>query len=78
MGEPDCPIRQIVEPTTGEAAGDRVLYSLFDESMYFSPSTTYWKSYWQPLAARAAIAARFLADGSSRPGRRISRTTPRG
>ena len=27
MGEPDCPIRQAVEPTPGAAAGDRVRYS---------------------------------------------------
>jgi len=46
MGEPDCPVRQIVEPTAGAAAGDRVRYSQFADSMYFSPSIPYWRTYW--------------------------------
>jgi len=46
MGEPDCPIRQIVEPTAGAAAGDRVRYSQWTDSMYFAPSIPYWRSYW--------------------------------
>lgn len=46
MGEPDCPIRQIVAPTAGAAAGDRVRYSQFADSYYFSPAVPYWRSYW--------------------------------
>jgi methyl-coenzyme M reductase gamma subunit len=46
MGEPDCPIRQIVEPTPGAAAGDRVRYSQFTDSMYFAPSVPYFRSYY--------------------------------
>jgi len=30
MGEPDCPVRQMVEPTPGAAAGDRVRYSTLE------------------------------------------------
>ena len=33
MGEPDCPVRQIVTPTAGAAAGDRVRYSQWTDSM---------------------------------------------
>ncbi len=46
MGEPDCPIRQVVEPTPGAAAGDRVRYSQWTDSMYFAPSIPYFRSYW--------------------------------
>ena len=46
MGEPDCPIRQLVTPTAGAAAGDRVRYSQWTDSMYFAPSIPYWRSYW--------------------------------
>ena len=46
MGEPDCPVRQIVAPTAGAAAGDRIRYSQWTDSIYFAPSTPYWRSYW--------------------------------
>jgi len=45
MGEPDCSIREIVEPTPGAAAGDRVRYVQFSDSMYNAPATPYWRSY---------------------------------
>lgn len=45
MGEPDCPIREIVEPTPGAAAGDRMRYVQFADSMYNAPSVPYWRSY---------------------------------
>ncbi|MCS7140306.1 MAG: coenzyme-B sulfoethylthiotransferase subunit gamma [Candidatus Nezhaarchaeota archaeon] len=37
MGEPDCPIRKIVEPTPGAKAGDRIRYIQFTDSVYFAP-----------------------------------------
>jgi len=46
MGEPDCPVRQLAAPTAGAAAGDRVRYSQWTDSMYFAPSIPYWRSYW--------------------------------
>lgn len=52
MGEPDCPIRQIVEPTPGAAAGDRIRYSQFADSMYNAPSIPYWRSYWAAINCR--------------------------
>ena len=52
MGEPDCPIRQIVAPTAGAAAGDRVRYSQWADSMYFAPSVPYWRSYWGSINCR--------------------------
>jgi len=45
MGEPDCPIREIVEPTPGAAAGDRLRYVQFADSMYNAPAVPYWRSY---------------------------------
>lgn len=37
MGEPDCPIRKLVEPTPGAKAGDRIRYIQFTDSVYFAP-----------------------------------------
>ena len=45
MGEPDCPIREIVTPTAGTAAGDRVRYVQWADSMYNAPAVPYWRSY---------------------------------
>ena len=45
MGEPDCPVREMVTPTPGAAAGDRVKYVRFVDSMYNAPATPYWRSY---------------------------------
>lgn len=44
-GEPDDPIKEIVEPTPGAAAGDRVRYVQYVDSMYNAPATPYWRSY---------------------------------
>jgi len=52
MGEPDCPIRQLVTPTPGAAAGDRIRYSQFTDSMYNAPSIPYWRSYWGAINCR--------------------------
>jgi methyl-coenzyme M reductase gamma subunit len=52
MGEPDCPIRQLVEPTPGAAAGDRIRYSQFTDSMYNAPAIPYWRSYWGAINCR--------------------------
>jgi len=54
MGEPDCPVRQIVAPTPGAAAGDRVRYSQFADSMYFAPSVPYFRSYWAAINCRGS------------------------
>ncbi|MBP2029128.1 methyl-coenzyme M reductase gamma subunit [Methanohalophilus levihalophilus] len=45
MGEPECSIRELVEPTAGAKAGDRVRYVQFVDSMYNAPSTPYFRSY---------------------------------
>jgi len=52
MGEPDCPIRQLVTPTPGAAAGDRIRYSQFADSMYNAPAIPYWRSYWGAINCR--------------------------
>ncbi len=44
-GEPDDPIRKIVEPTPGAAAGDRIRYNQYADSMYFAPMVPYLRSW---------------------------------
>jgi len=39
--EPDCPIRQLVEPTPGAKAGDRLNYIQIADSYHFSPGSPY-------------------------------------
>jgi len=43
--EPECPVREVVTPTLGAAAGDRIRYVQWVDSMYNAPSTPYWRSY---------------------------------
>ena len=45
MGEPDCSVRKIVTPTPGAAAGDRIRFVQWADSMYNAPATPYWRSY---------------------------------
>jgi len=45
MGEPECSIRELVEPIAGAKAGDRVRYVQFVDSMYNGPSVPYWRTY---------------------------------
>lgn len=52
MGEPDCPVRQMVTPTPGAAAGDRVRYVQFADSMYNAPATPYFRSYYAAINHR--------------------------
>jgi methyl-coenzyme M reductase gamma subunit len=44
-GEPDDPMRKLVKPTEGAAAGDRVRYIQFADSMYNAPCHPYLRSY---------------------------------
>lgn len=44
-GEPDDPIRKIVEPTAGAAAGDRIRYCQFTDSMFYAPAVPYLRSW---------------------------------
>ena len=39
MEEPECSVRELVEPTDGAKAGDRIRYTQFTDSMQFSPIT---------------------------------------
>jgi methyl-coenzyme M reductase gamma subunit len=43
--EPDCPIRQLVEPTPGAKAGDRIRYVQFTDSVYFAPIVPYVRAW---------------------------------
>jgi methyl-coenzyme M reductase gamma subunit len=45
MGEPACPIREMVEPTPGAKAGDRIRYIQFTDSVYFAPITPYMRAW---------------------------------
>jgi methyl-coenzyme M reductase gamma subunit len=64
MGEPDCPIRRIVALTPGTSAGDRIIYAQWIDSMYFAPSTPYWRSYWAAINCRGC-------DPGTESGRQI-------
>jgi methyl-coenzyme M reductase gamma subunit len=44
-GEPDCPVRKVVEPTPGAKAGDRIRYNQYADSMYFAPMVPYLRSW---------------------------------
>jgi methyl-coenzyme M reductase gamma subunit len=44
-GEPDDPVRKLVEPIPGAAAGDRIRYIQFADSMYFAPMVPYLRSW---------------------------------
>jgi len=39
--EPDCPIRELVEPTPGAKAGERLNYVQISDSYHFSPGSPY-------------------------------------
>jgi methyl-coenzyme M reductase gamma subunit len=39
LEEPDCSVREMVKPTPGAAAGDRIRYVQFTDSMFFAPAT---------------------------------------
>jgi methyl-coenzyme M reductase gamma subunit len=45
IGEPDCPIRQLVEPTPGAKAGDRIRFIQFTDSVYFAPLAPYMRAW---------------------------------
>jgi methyl-coenzyme M reductase gamma subunit len=44
MEEPDCAVRQMVEPTEGTKKGDRIRYVQFTDSMFFAPITPYLRA----------------------------------
>lgn len=52
MGEPACSTRENVAPTPGAAAGDRVRYIQFADSMYNAPATPYFRSYFAAINFR--------------------------
>ena len=43
MEEPECVVREMVEPTEGAKAGDRLRYVQFTDSMQFAPLTPRWR-----------------------------------
>jgi methyl-coenzyme M reductase gamma subunit len=48
MEEPECAVREMVEPTEGAKAGDRIRYVQYTDSMQFAPITPYqraWSGY---------------------------------
>ncbi|MDK2877122.1 MAG: methyl-coenzyme reductase gamma subunit [Archaeoglobaceae archaeon] len=52
LGEPACPIRELVEPTPGAKAGDRIRYIQFTDSVYFAPLAPYVRSW---IPARVGV-----------------------
>ncbi|HZD42745.1 MAG TPA: coenzyme-B sulfoethylthiotransferase subunit gamma, partial [Methanomicrobiales archaeon] len=51
-GEPDDPVRKLVEPLEGAKAGDRVRYIQFTDSMWFAPCHPYLRSYLESIRYR--------------------------
>jgi len=50
LGEPECPIRELVTPTDGAEAGDGVRFVQFADSVYFAPIAPYvraWSYMWR-------------------------------
>jgi methyl-coenzyme M reductase gamma subunit len=45
IGEPTDPMRELVKPTDGAAAGDRIRYVQFTDSMYNGPAVPYVRSW---------------------------------
>lgn len=45
VDEPDCPIREMVEPTEGAKEGDRITYVQFTDSVYFAPIAPYIRAW---------------------------------
>ena len=45
IGEPKDPMRDLVKPTEGAAAGDRIRYVQFTDSMSFAPMVPYVRSW---------------------------------
>ncbi len=45
IDEPDCPIREMVEPTEGAKAGDRLTYVQFTDSVYHAPIAPYIRAW---------------------------------
>ncbi|MFP4171089.1 MAG: coenzyme-B sulfoethylthiotransferase subunit gamma [Methanomassiliicoccales archaeon] len=43
--EPDCPIRELVEPLEGAKAGDRIRYVQFTDSVYWAPIVPYVRAW---------------------------------
>lgn len=52
IGEPADSARELVEPTPGAKAGDRVRYVQFTDSMYNAPATPYFRSYFAAINFR--------------------------
>lgn len=64
LDEPEDPIKDIVEPTEGAKAGDRVRYVQFTDSVYFAPAQPYIRS-------RAYLWRYRGADAGTLSGRQI-------
>ena len=78
MGEPEDPMRELVKPTEGAAAGDRIRYIQFTDSMYFAPMVPYRTGRgWLPRDSEASIPVHFPVDRSSKPVREISTNSAR-
>ncbi|RZN61135.1 coenzyme-B sulfoethylthiotransferase subunit gamma [Methanonatronarchaeum sp. AMET6-2] len=45
LDEPDCPIREMVEPTEGTKAGDRIRYVQFTDSVYNAPLPPFMRAF---------------------------------
>ncbi|WP_292484508.1 coenzyme-B sulfoethylthiotransferase subunit gamma [Methanohalobium sp.] len=77
MGEPECSIREIVEPTEGAKAGDRIRYAQWVDSMYNAPATPYFRTYHSAINFRAVdpgtLSGRQLVEARERDMEKITK-----
>jgi methyl-coenzyme M reductase gamma subunit len=78
MGEPEDPMRELVKPTDGAAAGDRIRYIQFTDSMYFAPAVPYVRSWMAATRFRGVdpgtLSGRQIIEARERDLDKISKT----
>jgi methyl-coenzyme M reductase gamma subunit len=76
-GEPDDPIRKLVEPTPGAAAGDRIRYCQFTDSMFYAPAVPYVRSWMAATRYRGVdpgtLSGRQIIEGRERDIEKITK-----
>jgi len=77
MEEPECAVREMVEPTEGAKAGDRIRYVQFTDSMQFSPITPRqraWSEYNRHKGIDVGVlSGRTITEGRERDIEKIAK-----
>ncbi|PXF51296.1 MAG: coenzyme-B sulfoethylthiotransferase subunit gamma [Candidatus Methanophagaceae archaeon] len=77
MEEPECAVREMVEPTEGAKAGDRIRYVQYTDSMMFAPITPYqraWAAYTRYKGVDPGVlSGRTIIEGRERDIEKITK-----